>query len=124
MTVYKTYKEVRNGFSPEAQARITAGANKIREQLKILRTLREVAGISQEELAERLDVKHPDISQLEEREEIALNTLVEVVVALGGSLDITINFPEKAPISFSRIETILSPPFTDKKNNLDRPTNL
>ena len=108
MTVYKTYKEVRNSFSPEAQARITAGANNIREELKILRTLREVAGISQEELAERLDVKQPYISQLEGRENITLNTLVGVVVALGGSIDITINFPEKAPVSFSRIQTLLS----------------
>ncbi|MEQ9000121.1 MAG: XRE family transcriptional regulator [Coleofasciculus sp. B1-GNL1-01] len=108
MTVHKTYKEVRNNFSPEAKARITAGANKIREELKIIRTIREVAGLSQEELAERLEVKQPYISQLEGRENITLNTLVGVVVALGGSVDITINFPEKEPVCFSRIETLLS----------------
>ncbi|HBB32362.1 MAG TPA: hypothetical protein DDZ80_08705 [Cyanobacteria bacterium UBA8803] len=107
MTVYKTYKEVRNGFSTEAQARITAGANLIREELKILRTLREVAGISQEELTEIINVKQPYISQLEGGENITLNTLVRVVVALGGSVDIKINFPDKDPIYFSGIETIL-----------------
>ncbi len=79
-----------------------------RKQYRFIRTLREVAGISQEELAERLDVKQPYISQLEGRENITLNTLVGVVVALGGSIDITINFPEKAPVSFSRIETLFS----------------
>lgn len=108
MTTYKTYKEVRNNFSTEAKARITDGANKIREELKILRTLREIAGISQEELAKRLDVKQPYISQLEGRENITLNTLVGVVAALGGSVDITINFPEKEPVCFSRVETLLS----------------
>ncbi|HBL14489.1 MAG TPA: transcriptional regulator [Cyanobacteria bacterium UBA11162] len=117
MTVYKTYKEVRSGFSSEAQARITAGANLIREELKILRTLREVVGISQEELAERLNVKQPYISQLEGRENITLNTLVGVIVALGGSVDITINFPEKAPVCFSRIETLLSVTGAEKQNN-------
>ncbi|MEQ8381080.1 MAG: helix-turn-helix transcriptional regulator [Coleofasciculus sp. A1-SPW-01] len=108
MTVHKTYKEVRKGFSPEAKARITDGANKIREELKIIRTLREITGLSQEELAERLDVKQPYISQLEGRENITLNTLVGVVVALGGSVDITINFPEKEPVCFSHVETLLA----------------
>ncbi|NES17553.1 MAG: helix-turn-helix transcriptional regulator [Symploca sp. SIO3E6] len=107
MTTYKTYKDIRKNFSSEAQERIAAGANKIREELKILRTVREMAGVSQEELAERLDVKQPYISQLEARENITLSTLVGVINALGGSVDITINFPEKEPVCFSHIETIL-----------------
>ncbi|NER50494.1 MAG: hypothetical protein F6J92_28260 [Symploca sp. SIO1A3] len=41
MTTYKTYKDIRRNFSSEAQERIAAGANQIREELKILRTERE-----------------------------------------------------------------------------------
>ncbi|NEQ68206.1 MAG: helix-turn-helix transcriptional regulator [Symploca sp. SIO2D2] len=108
MKKYKTYREVRNTFSPESQKRITARAKQIKEELRILRTVREMAGVSQEELAERLDVKQPYISQLEGRENITLTTLVGVISALGGSVDIVINFPEKESVCFAEIETVFS----------------
>ncbi|NET57243.1 MAG: helix-turn-helix transcriptional regulator [Symploca sp. SIO2E6] len=108
MTKYKTYREVRNTFSPESQKRIAARAEQIKEELRILRTVREMAGVSQEELAERLDVKQPYISQLEGRENITLSTLVGVISALGGSVDIVINFPEQEPVCFAEIETVFS----------------
>ncbi|NEQ69457.1 MAG: hypothetical protein F6K21_28985 [Symploca sp. SIO2D2] len=55
MKKYKTYREVRNTFSPESQKRITACAEQIKEELRILRTVREMAGLSQEEITEQLE---------------------------------------------------------------------
>jgi len=46
MTTYKTYKDIRRNFSSEAQERIAAGANQIREELKILRTETERTKVS------------------------------------------------------------------------------
>jgi ribosome-binding protein aMBF1 (putative translation factor) len=51
-----SYKEKRKQFSPEAQERISAKADEIRNELRILRAVRELTGISQEELAEKLEV--------------------------------------------------------------------
>jgi transcriptional regulator with XRE-family HTH domain len=99
-----SYKEKRNQFSPEAQTRINAGAEKIRMELRILRTIREASGISQEELASRLDVGQSYISRLERRSNITLATLAGIAQALGGSIEITINLPQHEPVKFTGFE--------------------
>lgn len=102
-----SYKEKRQQFSKEAQERIGVNADEIREELRILRTLRELTGLSQEELAERLEVGQSYVSRLERRDNVTLATLVRIVDALGGSLDITINLPEREPVKFPQIERFL-----------------
>ena len=56
----KSYKEKRQEFSPEAQARMSAVAQEIKNKIRILRAIREASGLSQEELAERLEVGQCD----------------------------------------------------------------
>ena len=64
------------------------------EQLKvgvILRQARENAGLTQEELARRLNTKNTAISRIENHaEDIKLSTLERVAVALGRRLEIKI----------------------------------
>jgi transcriptional regulator with XRE-family HTH domain len=101
-----SYKEKRKQFSPSAQARISAGAQEIRNELRILRAIREASGLSQEELADRLEVGQSYISRLERRDNITLATLAGIAQALGGSIEITINLPEREPVKFSGIEEL------------------
>lgn len=102
-----SYKEKRKQFSQKAQKRISAKADEIRNEIRILRAVREITGISQEELAERLDVGQSYVSRLERRDNITLATLVRIIDALGGSIDITVNLPEREPVKFSHLETFL-----------------
>lgn len=102
----KSYKEKRQEFSPEAQARISAGAQEIKNEIRILRAIREASGLSQEELAERLEVGQSYISRLERRDNITLATLAGIAQALGGSIEITINLPECEPVKFSGVEAL------------------
>jgi DNA-binding XRE family transcriptional regulator len=83
---YRTYREIRQEFSPERKHKISDGAAKINTKLKILSTVRQAAGITQEELAELLDVGQSHISQMESRDNITLSTLVGAITAMGGSL--------------------------------------
>jgi len=53
-----------------------------------LRELRETAGITQNEMAERLKKAQPEISRLERRDDFHLSTLQQYVSALGGELEI------------------------------------
>lgn len=101
-----SYKEKRQQFSPEAQARISAGAQEIRNEIRILRAIREASGLSQEELADRLEVGQSYISRLERRDNITLATLASIAQALGGSIEITINLPECEPVKFSGVEEL------------------
>jgi transcriptional regulator with XRE-family HTH domain len=103
---HRTYREIRQEFSPERQQKISAGAAKINVGLKILSTVRQAAGITQEELAELLDVGQSHISQMESRDNITLATLISAIAAMGGSIDLTVKFPEKPSVQFSQIETL------------------
>jgi DNA-binding XRE family transcriptional regulator len=102
---YRTYREIKQGFPSEMKAEISAGADQIRTGLKILSTVRQAAGLTQEELADLLEVRQSYISQVEARENITLTTLISMIAAMGGSIDLTDNFPEKPPVQFSQIET-------------------
>ena len=53
-----------------------------------LRTLREAAGVTQEELAERVAVDQSQISRLERQGDARLSLLKRYVEALGGELQI------------------------------------
>jgi transcriptional regulator with XRE-family HTH domain len=105
---HRTYKQIKQEFSPEMQAEISAGADRIRTELKIISTVRQAAGLTQEELADLLEVRQSYISQVEARENITLTTLISTIAAMGGSIDLTVNFPEKPPVQFSQIETSFS----------------
>ena len=100
----RSYKEKRKEFSPEAQVRISAGADQIRSELCLLRAIRERSGMSQEELATRLEVGQSYISRLERRNNTTLATLARIVHALGGSIDVTINIPQHGSIRFSDLQ--------------------
>jgi DNA-binding XRE family transcriptional regulator len=116
---HRTYQEIRQEFSPERQQKISAGVAKINTELKILSTVRQAAGITQEELAELLDVGQSHISQMENRDNITLSTLINAIAAMGGSIDLTVKFPEKPSVQFSQIETLFP-----AKLMADRGTNL
>jgi transcriptional regulator with XRE-family HTH domain len=64
-----------------------------REKLKIkLALLREQHGLTQTDLAERLDMTQPSISQLENSDDLKLSTIAKYVHALDGRLEITAVF--------------------------------
>ncbi len=59
-----------------------------------LKRLREIRRLTQEELANRLDVKQATVSKLEQRDEVLVSTLKKVVAALGGRLEIVARFSD------------------------------
>jgi transcriptional regulator with XRE-family HTH domain len=115
---HRTYAQIKKEFPPERQAKIQAGAKNIRKELKILSTVRQAVGITQEELADLLDVRQSYISQVEGRENITLSTLVSLVTAMGGSIDLTVNFPEKPSVQFAQIETLFFPELKESSPTL------
>lgn len=53
-----------------------------------LRTLREAMGLTQGELAQRVEITQSQLSKMERREDHRISTLRRYVEALGGSLEI------------------------------------
>jgi DNA-binding XRE family transcriptional regulator len=74
-------------FSPEEIEKIRKEA--LRDLLEEdLRALREAAGVTQEELAEKVDVDQSQISRLERQGDARISLLKRYVEALGGELQI------------------------------------
>jgi transcriptional regulator with XRE-family HTH domain len=59
-----------------------------------LAELRGFRGLTQEELASRLDISQSNVSRLERRRDMLVSTIREVVEAYGGRLRIIAEFPE------------------------------
>jgi DNA-binding XRE family transcriptional regulator len=101
MLKYTTLAEELDALPQERQKSIEARADQIRLEEITLRHLREKLGLSQSELAQRMDVQQPAISKLERRQNLELNTLRSVVTALGGTIEIIVRIPDREPILLS-----------------------
>ena len=75
--------------SPGAEERV----REIEDELRLataLTALREEAGLSQRELAERLGVSQPPIAAIERSRNVTVDVLEHYVEALGATLDISV----------------------------------
>jgi transcriptional regulator with XRE-family HTH domain len=62
----------------------------------LLSEIRKLAGKSQREVAEALNIKQPSLSKLENQSDMQISTLRRIVGALGGELEIIARFPNGA----------------------------
>lgn len=86
-----------NGQIIEAQAVESAhGTTQVGPELKRLRIL---TGLTQEQVAARMNVQQAAISKIEKGGEIYLSTVERYVDALGASLRLNANFPVDVPIA-------------------------
>src|SRR3954454_6778805 len=91
----RNFKELRAKMSPEAQAKSQAMAREMLANMSLdqLRTARE---LTQEHLAELLDIKQASVSKMERRADMYVGTLAKFIEAMGGQLEIRAIFPEGA----------------------------
>jgi len=60
----------------------------------LLSEVRQLAGKSQQEVAETLGMKQPSLSKLEKQADMQISTLQKIVRALGGELEVLARFPK------------------------------
>jgi DNA-binding XRE family transcriptional regulator len=91
----KRWKDVRNSkLSKAAQSRVDEWVAE--ESLKLnLQRVRELVGLTQEELAERLEVSQGTLSRAERSTDPKLSTLRRHVEALGGKVEVVAVFDDK-----------------------------
>jgi transcriptional regulator with XRE-family HTH domain len=81
-------------LSPERRAKIEARTDELHQEYLALRTLRKKLNLTQGEMAERLGVKQPSISKLENGDRrLTLETLSDIITALGGEWEINVKLP-------------------------------
>lgn len=60
----------------------------------LLSEIRQMAGKSQQQVADELGIKQPSLSKLERQSDMQISTLQRIVKALGGRLEVIAKFPK------------------------------
>lgn len=99
------FQELTNDFAPDRRRRIDAIKRDILAQMP-LHELRRARALTQQELAERLEVSQPAVAKMEQRADVYVSSLRSYVEAVGGQLKIVAEFPEGevAITNFSQID--------------------
>jgi DNA-binding XRE family transcriptional regulator len=92
MAGHRSVNVLREIMGPERVAKAKAQAREMQAQM-LLAELRKLEGMTQEELAEKLGIRQPAVSQLEQQDDMQITTLQRIVKALGGVLEITVRLP-------------------------------
>jgi transcriptional regulator with XRE-family HTH domain len=109
MTV--SHKEAMAKLDPERRERIRKEAQVIIAEEMTLRDLRKAQQLTQERLAKELGVKQDSVSRLEHRADMLLSTMTNYVEAMGGTLRLVAEFPNR-------------PPYTVKLGDLDNGSEI
>ncbi|HEU4968870.1 XRE family transcriptional regulator [Sphingomonas sp.] len=81
---------------PEARRRkIEARSAELVAEVEGLKALRQLAELSQEEMAAVLKIKQPSVHKIEKQTDLYLSTLRRYVEAAGGKLELRVELPGK-----------------------------
>lgn len=84
---------VKRTTTKKTQAKAARRAQELLGEL-LLGEIRQLAGKSQQEVAETLGMKQPSLSKLEKQGDMQISTLRKIVTALGGELEVLARFPK------------------------------
>jgi len=85
-------------LSPAQRKKVEAHAAELVAEEMTLRDLRKARRLTQVRMAEALGITQDSVSRLEKRSDLLLSTLRKTVEAMGGSLSLVAEFPDRAPI--------------------------
>ncbi len=86
---------------PEQQNKVKEMAQEMRMELQLYR-IREVLEISQQQIAQAMNIKQPSVVALEKRgNDVRLSSVKRYVEAMGGVLNLSVQLPTGKTISFN-----------------------
>jgi transcriptional regulator with XRE-family HTH domain len=89
----KVFRELRDRMPADRRAKIELRTEELLATLP-LQEIRKARKLSQEELAEKLNIRQAAVSKVEHRADIYISTLRRHIEAMGGTLIIQAEFPE------------------------------
>jgi DNA-binding transcriptional regulator YiaG len=88
----KSFKKLLAKMPKERRARIEARARKTLKEIN-LRELRQAFALTQQQLAESLEINQAAVSKMESQSDMYLSTLRRILKAMGAELRIVARFP-------------------------------
>jgi len=94
----KKLNEIMQKLPRARQEKIEARAAELIAEHMTLRDMRKARALTQERMAELLKIRQDSISKLEKRTDLLLSTLRSYVNAMGGELQLIVEFPDRPPV--------------------------
>ena len=96
-----TLNDMMERLPAERRQKVEARAEELVAKELTLRDLRKAHDLTQERMAELLDIGQDSVSRLEKRSDLLLSTLRSYVSAMGGTLDLVARFPDRPSVVLS-----------------------
>jgi hypothetical protein len=90
-----SFAELRARMSPEAKAAVERESERLDEELD-LAEVRRAMQLSQEEIAQTLQIGQGSVAKIEKRTDMYLSTIRRFIEAMGGELEIVARFPGRS----------------------------
>ena len=94
MTTARSIDDLYEGFSPEERQEIEQRKRLLIMEYTLLSELRKTRNLTQQQVAELMEVGQSAISKIEGQNDILIRTLERYVKALGGHLEVRAKFPD------------------------------
>ena len=101
-----TLKQRMKELSPVRRKKFEARTSRLVAEEMTLQELRQARKLTQVRLAKALRISQDGVSRLEKRTDLLLSTLRKSVEAMGGSLSLIAEFPDRDPVVLSGIATV------------------
>ena len=99
-------ERIRKKLSPVRRKKVEARAAQLIAEEMTLQELRRARKLTQVRMAKALGINQDGISKLEKRSDLLLSTLRKTVEAMGGSLSLVAQFPDRDPVLLSGISGV------------------
>src|SRR5271157_3387310 len=86
------------GLPASQRRKVAARAAELIAEEMTLRELRKARKLTQVRLARTLKINQDSVSRLEKRSDLLLSTLRKAVEAMGGTLSLVAEFPDRRPV--------------------------
>ena len=112
-----TLREKLASLPADRQEKIEARAQQLIAEEMSLQSLRRARQLTQEKVADLLNIRQESVSRIEKRTDLLLSTLRDYVQSMGGDLRLVVEFPDSSPIVLSGLRADEKENGRDKKSS-------
>jgi predicted XRE-type DNA-binding protein len=115
-----TLREKLASLPIERREKIEAKAQQLIAEKMSLQSLWKARLLTQEKVAELLDIRQENVSRIEKRADLLISTLRDYVGSMGGELHLIVEFPDYPPIELSGFGEVEAEKSTAKKSTTQK----
>ena len=104
-----TLKSKMAELTPERRERIEVETERLHQEYLTLQQLRKAKALTQAQLAETLGIRQATIAKMEKRSDLMISTLRSYIEAMGGRLNLIVEFPGRLPVHLGGLGDVEQP---------------